>query len=64
MNLYEKVKNMSVEQLAAWHLTCDECNYCEYCDENGCCRACDSEVSMAESCKKAVVKMLESEVDE
>lgn len=63
MTNYERIKNMSVEEMAEWYVTADACKYCIwYSHERGTCHCFESNKSMHDCCFAATIKMLESEV--
>ena len=60
---YDRIKNMSVEEMAEWYVTADACKYCTwYSHEKGTCHCFESNKSMRDCCFAATIKMLESEV--
>lgn len=64
MTQFERIKAMSLEELAEEMNSADYCeNFCEYCEKGtGLCRAHESGKLMQECCVAATINYLKSEV--
>lgn len=63
MKRFEKVKSMSLQELAEWRLMPNECDVCPYADEHGICSAFENKdgKTVYECCLEATVTWLSEE---
>ena len=60
MTNFERIKQLTIEQTAEVMLEEDFCNLCEH-NQKGICLACNLPGTLAQYCKAAAIKWLESE---